>query len=196
LKYREKGGRFNTREELKKIYGLDSAEYSDIEHYILIRADQTDTSEWLKAGSDDTGIARVDFNSRILINLNTADSAELESFYGIGPVLSARIVRYRDLLGGYASKRQLLEVYGMTIENFERIQDYVVADSAEIDFINLNEASLEELSRHPYLTVYQARSLIAYRETNGRFASTEEIVRNDLLPVDVYKKIRPYLVTE
>ncbi len=37
-----------------------------------------------------------------IIELNSSDSASLETLPGIGPVLSARIIKYRNLLGGFA----------------------------------------------------------------------------------------------
>jgi competence protein ComEA len=185
LKYREKGGRFNQREDLKKIYGLDSTDYLRIEQYIIINTDKTDTVS-----------SRERLKRQLQIPLNTADSSDLASIYGIGPVLSVRIIKYRKLLGGYVSKDQLLEVYGMTSENFSNIRDFVFIDSSAIIRINLNKAVEKDLSAHPYLNDYQARSLIAYREIKGRFLSTDEIIRNSLLPEDIYKKIRPYLATE
>jgi len=196
LKYREKGGKFRTREDLKKIYGLDPEDYSRIEQYIIISPYQPDTSGWKEARSIDTMNNNARLKRQIRVSLSTADSAELAGISGIGPILSSRIIKYRDILGGYVSKDQLLEVYGMTQENFERIKDHIIVDSNSIALINLNKASADELSRHPYLTEYQARSLVAYREISGRFVSTDEIITNNLLPYDIYKKIRPYLVAE
>lgn len=196
LKYREKGGRFNRREDLRKIYGMDSAGYARIEQYILINSYTTDTAGWYATGSTDSVSSHEKLNNQLMVSLNTADSADLAEIYGIGPVLSLRIIKYRKILGGYVSKDQLLEVYGMTQQNFENIRDFVFIDSSAITHINLNKAVEKELSDHPYLNDYQARSLIAYREINGRFVSTDEIIRNSLLPEEIYKKIRPYLVTE
>ncbi|MBN1108862.1 MAG: helix-hairpin-helix domain-containing protein, partial [Bacteroidales bacterium] len=53
-----------------------------------------------------------------VIELNTCDSAMLEALPGLGPVLSARIIKYRKLLGGYVSAEQLREVYGLSEETF------------------------------------------------------------------------------
>ena len=43
----------------------------------------------------------------------------LKQIYGIGSVLSKRIVRHRDLLGGFHSKSQLLDVYAMDTNVYE-----------------------------------------------------------------------------
>lgn len=196
MKYRDKGGRFRTREDLKKIYGLDSTEYLEIERYILIRTDSAAEGYLTEESTSDNGLGREERYDRPLVPINMSDSSDLAGIYGIGPVLSARIIKYRKLLGGYVSKDQLLEVYGMTRENYENIKDFLYVDSLRVSLIDLNTATFEELSRHPYLTDYQAKSIIAYRELQGRFTFPDEIFRNNLLPENTYKKIRPYLVTE
>ena len=75
--------------------------------------------------------------SRVL-ELNTCDSAELESLPAIGPVLAARIIKYRNLLGGYAFTEQLKEVYGLTPEAYSTISSRVSADTSLIKKININ----------------------------------------------------------
>ncbi len=196
INYREKGGRFLKREDLKKIYGLDSTEYLRIEPYILIKIDNPDKTGQNENSLSDTSFSHVKYAGKSPVPLNTSDSADLAGIYGIGPVLSSRIIKYRNLLGGYVSIDQLLEVYGMTPENLKIIRDFVVVDSLLVSHINLNKATADELGRHPYLTDYQARSLISYREIKGRFTDPDEIIRNSLLPDAVYKKIKPYLITE
>jgi len=56
--------------------------------------------------------------SRAVLDINTADSADLEQLPGIGEKLSARIIKYREKLGGYIDVQQLKEVYGMTDSNY------------------------------------------------------------------------------
>ncbi len=196
LKYREKGGRFRVREDLKKIWGLDSAEYSRIEQFIIIKDEENNTTGLLAEGLSKSSYNDDRIKSKTQVPLNMSDSTALAGIYGIGPVLSARIIKYRKLLGGYVRKDQLLEVYGMTQENFENICDFVFVDSAAITHINLNTIGIDELARHPYLNDYQARALISYREIKGKFVNPDEIIWNDLLPDEIYVKIKPYLITE
>jgi competence protein ComEA len=198
LKYRDHGGNFRVNKDLKKIYGLDSADYIRIEPYILITASKDPS---FKLQSEDSikmypyvGYDKTD--SFQPLPLNISDSATLTGIYGIGPVLSVRIIKYRNLLGGYVSTEQLREVYGMTEENFEHIRNAIYIDTAAITPININAADFTGLSRHPYLTDYQARAIISYREINGKFINTNEIEKNNLLPQDIYLKIKPYLTVE
>lgn len=59
-----------------------------------------------------------------LVNLNTADAAELDTLPRIGPALAARIIDWREANGGFTSVDQLLEVAG--------IGDAVFAGLAEL----------------------------------------------------------------
>jgi competence protein ComEA len=60
-----------------------------------------------------------------LINVNTADVTQLQELPGIGEVLSAAIVKYRDENGPFASVDQLDEVSGIGPATLENIRDLV-----------------------------------------------------------------------
>gem|GEM_PF-6410755 len=61
----------------------------------------------------------------VYLELNGSDSASLRKVKGIGPVFAARIVKYRDALGGFKSKEELRKVYGMTEEAYAEISPQV-----------------------------------------------------------------------
>jgi competence protein ComEA len=60
-----------------------------------------------------------------LINVNTADAIQLQELPGIGEVLSAAIVKYREDNGPFASVDQLDEVSGIGPATLENIRDLV-----------------------------------------------------------------------
>jgi competence protein ComEA len=60
-----------------------------------------------------------------LINVNTADATQLEELPGIGEVLAAAIVTYREDNGPFASVDQLDEVSGIGPATLENIRDLV-----------------------------------------------------------------------
>lgn len=59
------------------------------------------------------------------ININTASQAELESLPGIGPVLAQRIIAFRQKHGDFDTIEDVKEVYGVTAETFEMIEDFI-----------------------------------------------------------------------
>ena len=60
-----------------------------------------------------------------LININSASATELESLSGIGEVLAATIVEYRDQNGPFASVDDLMDVSGIGPATLEEIRDQV-----------------------------------------------------------------------
>ncbi len=128
-----------------------------------------------------------------LMDLNTSDSASLESLPGIGPVLSSRIIKYRNLIGGYISVSQLKEVYGLPEETYERISSMLFADTMRISKIRINEADYKEMIRHPYFQKNVVPGIIKYRELNGKVTGIQDLIENNLISSEAGKKIRPYL---
>jgi DNA uptake protein ComE-like DNA-binding protein len=129
----------------------------------------------------------------IIVELNQCDSAALDRLPGIGPVLSARIIKYRNLLGGYADKRQLLEVYGLPAETFELVSSRVTADTTLLIKININSCDYRELVRHPYLSPGEVSSILRYRESIGRIDGWKTITDNNLITSVKSGLVRYYL---
>jgi len=126
------------------------------------------------------------------IDINRADSVNLLPLPGIGPVFAGRIIRYRDLLGGYASVNQLQEVYGMSRETIDLITDRIVFDTTVLDKLDLNSATFRELLRHPYLEYEDVKALVNYREFAGTIESLRELQDNFILPDSVLNRVEPY----
>jgi DNA uptake protein ComE-like DNA-binding protein len=88
------------------------------------------------------------------IDLNIADTSDLSRLPGAGPVLSERIIRYRSALGGFFSPAQLTEVYGISDSLYNCIGNYLLADTMNIQKLDLNSVSLKQLEKHPYIGNY------------------------------------------
>jgi competence protein ComEA len=63
-----------------------------------------------------------------MVNINTADAADLESLPGIGPTLAQRILDYRQAHGPFAQIQELMEVSGIGPATFEGIRDLIKTD--------------------------------------------------------------------
>jgi len=133
------------------------------------------------------------YQKRPVVNLNSCDTSQLISLPGIGPVLSVRIIKYRNLLGGFATVDQLKEVYGLSAETYELIRERVFADSTLITRININSAGYKELARLPYFEKYEVTAILKYKELKGRIESINDLVDNKILPSEKVPRVRPYL---
>jgi competence protein ComEA len=180
IKYREKGGKFRTPEDLKKIYGLTPEMFRVIEPYIKIR-DLTTNLPPIIPGLPAT------------ININTADSVLFDKLPGIGPVLARRIIRYRKVLGGYYSPEQLREVYGISDSLFICLRGRLAADTAGIKKININTTEEKDLAQHPYVGKYAAAGIVKYRLHAGKIMNINELNINGLIPKDKYEKLKYYI---
>jgi DNA uptake protein ComE-like DNA-binding protein len=129
----------------------------------------------------------------LALDINRCDSVSLMALPGIGPVLSARIIKYRNLIGGYVSVNQLKEVYGLPEETFNLIAPVLMTDSLGIRKIKINKAEYKELIRHPYFKRDEVASILKYRELKGKISDIGEMIENNLISAETGRKIRPYL---
>lgn len=60
------------------------------------------------------------------ININTATIYELTALPDIGPAMAERIVSFRDSLGGFEVKEDILRVDGIGEKTFEKIKDKII----------------------------------------------------------------------
>ena len=177
--YRKSGGKFNSSDDLLKIYGISDKFYNEIKDWIVIKDPEVENYS--------------ESQDYITIDINSADSISLLVLKGIGPVFASRIIKYRNFLGGYVSVNQLLEVYGMDSLRFKEIENYIYINPEKVKKISLNFSSLKELESHPYLTKEDAKSLIQFRSARGNFEKTVQVIKENLVDENTYQKILPYL---
>ena len=187
LRYREKGGRFKTKEDFKKIYGVSDKLFTKLSPYILIKSTLTENESTNKSTLLKKTVQTFPF-----IDLNLADSTELVSLKGIGPALSKRILRYRNSLGGFHSSEQLKEVYGITDSLFVQQQAQLNLNPSSIKKLNLNTIETDELRQHPYFKFIIAQSIINYRKKNGKFSAIDDLKKIGSISDDLLNKIAPY----
>lgn len=127
-------------------------------------------------------------------DLNKASAQDLKAISGIGPVLSSRIVRFRDRLGGFLVDEQLLDVYGLDEEVARRaLKVFRVREVPHIRKISLNRAGEEELGKLVYLGKRFAKRIVTYRDSIGRFDSVEQLTKIEDFPSDRIDRIKLYL---
>ena len=128
-----------------------------------------------------------------VVELNGASQEQLEKIPGVGPFYAKNIIRYRERLGGFTRKEQLLEVWKMDETKYGEIERFISVDLGAIRKINLNTATAEELKAHPYFTWNIANSILKIRTRLGGFKSVEEIKESILVTEEVFIKLKPYV---
>jgi len=180
--FESKGGKFKSKDDFKKMYSISADEYAILEPFITIPVD-TSRKYYPK---------KIKFSNEI-IDLNSADSIDLQKVPGIGEALSRRIVNQRKRLGGFYSIKQLEEIYGIDSARYSRMTPYLKINTANIEKININTADVKTLVKHPYLDLYMAKSIVSYRKRITRYTSVTQIKQATLIYDELYEKLIPYL---
>nr|WP_321358143.1 helix-hairpin-helix domain-containing protein [uncultured Draconibacterium sp.] len=179
VSYRNSGGSYNQPEDLLKIYGLDSAIYSRIYPYIKIDV----------AVESEKEVPEELFT----IELNSADTSDLVKLKGIGSVYASRIIKYRNLLGGFCDVNQLLEVYGFSEELFAAVKPSITIDTTAIKPIRINYAGFSELIRHPYFDKSNVNAILNEKDKNGPIKKLSELEVLESIDAEFIDKVRPYV---
>ena len=187
LKYRAKGGKYRKAEDLKRLYGMTDSMYLVLEQYIQIPKDST------IMGQQNSNTKKYTQKKDTILNLRTADTTELKMISGIGSYRAKMIVRYREQLGGFAHVEQIMEAKGMEKTVADSILPHFYLDSIIIQPMAVNKLRPEILSKHPYLTFDQAKSIYEYRRKHIRIRSVDELYKIDKLTENDIKKISIYL---
>ncbi len=129
----------------------------------------------------------------LMIELNSADTLDLQQLRGIGPGFARRIVSYRERLGGFSDKRQILEVFGMDTARYGLIEKNLHVNPDSIHPIELNHVTFKELLRHPYFPFPATKNIMVYRQKNKAFKSLDELKNIQGINDSIFRKMVIYL---
>ncbi len=188
--YVSKGGRFYKPDDLLKIWGLPEGFYERVKGYVRIAGTRKEHPQF-EAGNKPAYVREE--RKPLVIAANDADTAALIVLPGIGSKLAARIINFREKLGGFYSVEQIGETYGLPDSTFQKIKGRLQVDGATLRKIAINTATKDELKAHPYIRWNLANAIVEYRNQHGAFKSLEELKNIVLIDDALLKKIAPYL---
>ena len=208
INYRNKGGKFFEKEDVKKIYGLRKEDYERLKPYMIIEKENSKkevqfaenqliieepnarmvTQQIIKA-NDKT-------SDNFYIDINKATIEDWKKLKGIGDYFSKKIVKFRDALGGFVSIDQIAQTYNLPDSTFQNIKPHLRWSELNKK-IKINEASIDELKGHPYLKFKQAKGIVTYRDNHGNFENIRDLKKiGGALTEEIVLKIEPYLSFE
>ncbi|MCF6185798.1 MAG: helix-hairpin-helix domain-containing protein, partial [Bacteroidales bacterium] len=179
-KYINNGGKFYKKEDLKKLYVINDKKYAELEPYINIPEKEKNFEKNIS-------------EKHQAVDINNLSAEEMKKYGKFWQYNATRIVKYRNLLGGYYKKEQLLEVYGVKKEYYDKIAEDIVIDKSKLEKININFAEVSELGKHPYISYQDAKKIIEYRNKNGFINNLNILKTKNIIPSDLFDKISPYL---
>ncbi len=213
-RYRAKGGIFREPSDFARLYGLTKKQYEVLAPYIRIGEDYRPASDFYGKSpsyrsysrnnsgynTDKPNTDKFPQEEKVFsypqklkpgqrISINSADTTELMKIPGIGSYYAKSIVRYRDLLGGFVSLPQLKEIEGFP----ESAISFIHIDSHEVKKLNINQLSINQLRRHPYINFYQAKEICDYRRLHGPLKNLQDLkLLKDFPPAEI-ERLEPYV---
>ncbi len=196
INYRRSGAKFYDTDDIAKVYGLDSSLVANLKPWIIIS--ERKQQKYLESTKAKDPLAAVSSETHpvylpAVIDLNRCSAGDLEKLPGIGPVLSERIMKYRNLLGGFINTGQLREVYGIDSATYKQIFSLVTVRSDSVIKVNLDSCSFTQMARHPYFGQETARAIIKFRALMGAPVTVETLVSQRVITAAQAERIIPYI---
>lgn len=130
----------------------------------------------------------------VVKDINHATAEDLIKIRGIGEAISARILKERDKFGAFATMEQMQFIWGLSPEVVEYLNQYFkVVDVSQVRKININEATLKELSAFPFFNYSLSREIVIYRSMHGKIKDAEDLTKIKGFPTDRVAIIALYL---
>jgi len=130
----------------------------------------------------------------VIIDINQASKEDLIKIYGIGEAISLRILKFKESLGGFVSMEQMKDVWGLSSEVIENLNSHFkVLVLPNVKKIDINNASIKELSQFPYFNYQLAKQIVTFRSMNGDIKNIEDLTKIKGLSIDKANIIALYL---
>lgn len=186
--FRAQNGFVHSVEEFQRITGISDSLLKGISPFFKF-------PEWTRTTKPTTKRTEVNNNGKPeILDLNTASAQDLKKINGIGEKLSARIIKFRERLGGFLVNEQLYDVYGLEPQVVERtLKKFQVLNPPKVKKININTANPDEIASLVYLKYKVAKNIVIYREEHGAYTSKEDLFNVSGFPINKIDRIALYL---
>jgi competence protein ComEA len=192
LNYRNKGGRFRSPEDIRKIWGLRKEDAERLIPFVVIAGNKPSVLPSRQAPVlQPAGPKEI-----IPIDINTSGVEEWKSLPGIGEVLAARVVKFRDKIGGFLSVEQVRKTYGISDSLFSAIIPYLVFQPSSLPKLNLNTASVYALRSRTGISYQLAKTIVDTRNQEGPFQEINSVKLKIPMPDSVWQKMVLLIKTE
>ena len=214
MKYKQiVGGKFTSKEQLRKCFVIDDAKYVEMKTYILLpeKSKEDEKNEKKQSGKK---IEYVKFNPN---NFSENDWQKI----GFSSKQATSILKYKNILGGqFKSKEQLKKCYMISDEKYAEMEPYIdlpenviykaeqpkveqpkteekVVEKIEVkEKFNPNNLSHEDWMKRGF-TEKQANTILNFkRSLGGSFKDAKTLKRCYGISEEKFKEIEPYLVFE
>lgn len=192
VNFTKKGGSFKTIEEVKKLWGMNDSIFNAIAPYLTLSKNSSKKNYSTFSNQTWQNTKKSEKKTE-MIEINTADTFQLKNLPGIGSSFASRIVKYRNRLGGFYTKEQLREIYGLNQELFDKISPYIYVDVFEIKKININTSDYSTLIQNPYFSKEIVKTILQYRKKYGMFNNGNDLLNHQIITEEEWSKLKWYI---
>lgn len=178
-KYKAKGGNWRTKNDVAKIYGLDSSHFEQLKPYILL-PDAFEYKASKNSKEKELPITLFEFNP------NTIPKSQWKKL-GFKDWQIKTIFNYKSKGGSWKTKNDVSKIYGLSPEHYQKLEPYIIlplekektSNKPQKDYskkVDINTADTKELTnlKGIYSEKYAA-IIIKYRDKLGGFTSKEQL---------------------
>lgn len=197
IKYRERGKRFEIKEDLASCYTVSEEMYRRLEPYIVIGEEfalrKFESRDYPARAYDTTRYRKFRRDTLPLtpFRLDTATVGYLSKI-GFSVRQAEVLVNYRDMRGGLRSIDEVAECYVVSEQMVERLRPYLIFDKpepAKPTKIELNRADSATLVTVRGIGAKSAKAIIDYRRRLGGFHRVEQLSEVQGITEQNYERI-------
>lgn len=193
LDYRKENKYVNSAKEFQAVTQVSDSLLNAIAPYFKF-------PDWVKNKMNNKGYVKYENKAFAkkekvaLIDINLATQEDLIKIYGIGEVIALRILKLKESLGGFVSMEQMNDVWGLSPEVVENLNSHFKVYALPLlHKIDINNASLKEISQFSYFRYALAKEIVTYRSMNGDIKNVEDLIKIKGFPVEKANIIALYL---
>ncbi|AWG20058.1 hypothetical protein FFWV33_00240 [Flavobacterium faecale] len=129
-----------------------------------------------------------------ILDVNAATAEDFMKINGIGAGYSDRIIKFREGVGGFVSMQQMEDVWGLPPEVLTKLEaSFRVEKQPVLKKIDINNASVKEISAFPYFRYAMAKEIVMCRSMNGDFKNATDLTKIKGLSIEKANIIALYL---
>ena len=141
-----------------------------------------------------------------MVSINYDGVAELKTLPGIGPKKARKIIDYRKQHGRFVRKQDIMKVHGIGPKTYEAIRKCITlrkvkrragarryAGKRPVGQININKASVSELTALPGIGPARAERIVDYRTANGPFKCKSELMDVPGIGKGIFASVEPFI---
>lgn len=193
LAFRKQNKYVNSPEEFQEVTKVSDSLLNAISPYFKF-PDWVNNKKQFKEYKKYPNTAYAKKEKIVLMDINQATKEDLIKIYGIGEAISLRILKMKENLGGFVSMEQMKDVWGLSPEVIENLNaHFKVSTFPDVKKIDINNASIKELSQFPYFNYQLARQIVTFRSMNGDFKNVDDLTKIKGLSIDKANIIALYL---